>query len=125
MDINHFKSVNDLYGHPAGDLVLQQTGQYFSEYIRDTDFVARYGGDEFVGLFFESDSVALEGRLNELLRDFKANPLAVSDTDIIVSFSFGISSYGADGVELTTLLKVADQRMYAAKKQYKKEQAHD
>lgn len=125
IDMNGLKKINDAYGHVVGDCVLTTFAEYCKQFIRKSDVLARYGGDEFVGLFFESDPVALEGRLNELLRDFKANPLAVSDTDIIVSFSFGISSYGADGVELTTLLKVADQRMYAAKKQYKKEQAHD
>lgn len=124
-DMNGLKKINDIYGHMVGDEVLTTYAEYCKRFIRKSDILARFGGDEFVGLFFESDARALESRLTDLLNEFKRNPMDVSGQEVIVSFSFGVSSYGVDGTELTTLLKIADQRMYAAKKLYKKEQVND
>ncbi|MBM7562650.1 diguanylate cyclase [Fusibacter tunisiensis] len=117
-DINDLKKVNDRYGHIVGDQLLIKYAEISRTSIRKSDLLARYGGDEFVGLFFESDGHALESRLEELLKSFEDHPLELEGAKVVVSFSYGISNFGEDGTELTTLLRAADKRMYAAKKKH-------
>lgn len=118
MDINHFKSVNDLYGHPAGDLVLQQTSQYFMEYIRDTDFVARYGGDEFVFIFPETNLVSAQRLLAKLFDNYAQLPLKLpGDKEIKLSAAFGVAVFPDMADSGDALVQLADQEMYQHKRQ--------
>jgi diguanylate cyclase (GGDEF)-like protein len=118
MDINHFKAVNDRYGHPAGDLVLQQTGQYFVDFIRDTDFVARYGGDEFVFIFPETNLVSAQRLLTKLFGNYEKLPLKLpGDKEIKLSAAFGIAVFPEMADDGKNLVQLADQAMYQHKRQ--------
>lgn len=118
MDINHFKSVNDRYGHPAGDLVLQQTAQYFIEFIRDTDFVARFGGDEFVFIFPETNLVSAKRLLSKLFDNYAKLPLKLpGDKEIKLSAAFGVAVFPEMADNGKNLVQLADQEMYQHKRQ--------
>ena len=118
MDVNHFKSVNDLYGHPAGDLVLQQTGQYFLEFVRDTDFVARYGGDEFVFIFPETNLVSAQRLLAKLFENYENLSLKMpGEKEIKLSAAFGVAVFPDMADSGDALVQLADQAMYQHKRQ--------
>ena len=111
-DLDHFKSVNDTYGHSAGDRVLQAVGQYMRKNIRDVDILARYGGEEFVFLLPDADkeaAVCLSERLRRGLEDLRVDDLPAP------SLSLGVASYPADTVRLEDLIQQADAALYAAK----------
>jgi len=118
MDVNHFKNVNDRYGHPAGDLVLQQTGQYFVSSIRDTDFVARYGGDEFVFIFPETNQVSAQRLLEKLFTNYEKLAMKLpGDKEIKLDAAFGVAVFPDMAEDGKSLLQLADQEMYQHKRQ--------
>lgn len=119
-DMNDLKKINDKYGHIAGDLVIKTYADYCSHFMRKSDVISRYGGDEFVGLFFGSSRESLSKRLNKFLAELKVKPVKSDHHIIHFSFSYGIATFGKDGTELEALFKVADQRMYKFKTKYKK-----
>jgi diguanylate cyclase (GGDEF)-like protein len=111
-DLDHFKSVNDTYGHSAGDRVLQAIGHYLHKNIRDVDILARYGGEEFVFLLPDADkeaAVCLSERLRHGLEDLRV------DDRPVPTMSLGIASYPADSNRLEDLIQQADAALYAAK----------
>lgn len=111
-DLDHFKSVNDTYGHSAGDRVLQAASHYMSKNIRDVDILARYGGEEFVFLLPDADkeaAVCLPERLRRGLEDLRVADLPAP------SLSLGVASYPVDSVRLEDLIQQADAALYAAK----------
>lgn len=119
-DMNDLKKINDKYGHIAGDQVIKSYADYCSQFMRKSDVISRYGGDEFVGLFFGTSREQLSKRLNSFLNDLKLQPVKIDQQIVTFSFSYGISTFGVDGTDMETLFKVADQRMYKFKSKYKK-----
>lgn len=113
-DLNGLKSMNDKYGHLAGDNVIKEFANVISAAIRESDIFARFGGDEFIGIFFESDisklKVKFENILNKNLIKTKVN-----EDEIDIGFSYGISKYPEDGLTYEELFNKADQRMYVYK----------
>ena len=115
-DIDHFKRINDTYGHQAGDAILRGVAQTASGLLRKVDVLARYGGEEFIVLLPEADlvqsaSVAEKLRQALELRDFEVD----GGMHIKVSASFGVAAIcGEQGLEL--LIRQADQALYRAKK---------
>jgi diguanylate cyclase (GGDEF)-like protein len=116
IDLNHFKRINDLYGHQVGDVALQDIARCLRARTRDTDFLARLGGDEFV-LILPETSVSAANFLCNQLRTSVAECVVGwgKDGDSVIDFSTGIAGYPIDGEESATLLKAADEAMYAAK----------
>lgn len=128
MDLDNFKLVNDSLGHDAGDELLQQMGARLKEALRETDVVARQGGDEFLVLLSDlergsqsvrpdADTAVLAAetiaeRIHELLR----RPFAVGGTEFYITASIGISLFPLDGNDGKTLLKNADAAMYRSKR---------
>jgi diguanylate cyclase (GGDEF)-like protein len=113
LDLDHFKRVNDTFGHEAGDAVLAGVGDVLASKLRGSDFAARYGGEEFVVLLPATDragGVAVANNLRELLTE-----LRVPGLDAPVTGSFGVASYPEDALDASALLRVADQALYAAK----------
>jgi diguanylate cyclase (GGDEF)-like protein len=111
-DLDHFKSVNDTYGHSAGDRVLQAVGHYMRKNIRDVDILARYGGEEFVFLLPDADkeaAVCLSERLRRGLEELRVDDLPTP------SLSLGVASYPADSLKLEDLIQHADAALYTAK----------
>jgi diguanylate cyclase (GGDEF)-like protein len=119
MDIDHFKNLNDTYGHPKGDQVLAGVGKVLSNSLRAADFSFRYGGEEFAVLLPET---RLEGAflVAESLRDKMSkslSPLLGTEAEQQITISFGVACFPNDGSSTDQLLKHADQCLYKAKKQ--------
>lgn len=116
MDIDHFKSVNDTFGHDQGDLLLTSVAGRMRQQVRKSDTLARLGGDEFVLLVTDlqqaEDAVVIA---RNLLRVFE-KPFRIDGHDFFVTPSIGIAIYPADGHTAGLLLKHADIAMYASKK---------
>ena len=117
VDLNNFKQINDLYGHSVGDLVLTTFAERFSHLIRETDLLARYGGDEFVIVFFNSDyeQTLLKMEKIHLKITCQAIDLTPVKQKIHCTFSYGLGEFPRDGDSLKTLFHVADHRMYDMK----------
>jgi len=115
LDIDHFKQINDKYGHLSGDQVLKQFAAFLQKTVRNTDYVARYGGEEFVVILPETSLKKAE-ELAERLR-IKTTELTISlkQTDIKVTVSIGISSYPEHGESYEKILEAADTAMYQSK----------
>lgn len=116
LDINDFKSINDTHGHAIGDRVLCAVAQRLEHCLRETDTVARIGGDEFTALLTDIQSADDIAMKVEQISAAMAEPLA-SECSIIdmPSCSIGVACYPADGEDAATLLSHADNNMYRQK----------
>ena len=115
-DIDYFKSINDRYGHFIGDQVLKHVSDLLKSNQRDSDVLARFGGDEFIGILFNSNVEELNRKYFEINEMLTEKDLKVDDLNIACSFSFGIAQYPNDGETLDDLVKVADFEMYRNKR---------
>ena len=115
IDLDHFKQVNDFYGHRVGDVYLQQVAERFSEKLRGMDTLARVGGDEFIALI---PVVRHAGEVEEIVerlgRCFEA-PFRIDEYSIRGTGSIGFAIYPEDGLSKDELKRVADAAMYAKK----------
>ncbi|KAB3529029.1 diguanylate cyclase [Alkaliphilus serpentinus] len=112
-DIDHFKVVNDTYGHQKGDMVLAKLGKIILSNIRETDYPARYGGEEFIILLTgatKEDAYNVAEKIRTSIHEAK---LLGDDEDLTISC--GISSFPHDGMNKDSLIERADQALYAAK----------
>ena len=115
LDLCWFKNINDKYGHETGDLVLKVLGSRLEKVFRESDVVARFGGDEFVALLYDCD----ENNLSQLLdRVFQIveEPIQLDDKSFQVGVNVGVAIYPDDARELDQLIRLADMAMYYAKK---------
>jgi diguanylate cyclase (GGDEF)-like protein len=111
-DLDHFKRINDSFGHTVGDRVLKAVGRFLQNNIRDVDIIARYGGEEFVILLPEAEkeeAFTVSERLRNSLADMKIDGLPQ------MTVSLGIASYPEDGESIDLIIKQADTALYAAK----------
>src|SRR5688572_17794727 len=115
LDLDGFKSINDVLGHSAGDQLLQQVAARLTASIRTSDTACRYGGDEFVLLLPELDFVESAVAAAEKIRAHVATPYLVDGTSSHVTASIGIAVYPTDGMEFDELIKRADAGMYRNK----------
>jgi len=115
IDLDRFKSVNDTLGHAAGDELLQTVAQRLGTSIRETDTLARQGGDEFILAVDDVKDINAVGMLAQKMLDLIAQPIRLGGLDLNVSASIGISLFPDDGAELSELMKNADIAMYQAK----------
>ena len=119
LDLNKFKPVNDIYGHHVGDLLLQQFAQRLKSCVRESDSLARFGGDEFVVLL---TNVASDASLSEIILNLRksiSDDFIINEKHINISMSVGYATYPSDGTDPDVLLSVADHNMYADKKSQK------
>lgn len=117
IDIDHFKSINDCYGHPVGDGVLKHLAAIVQKNIRSTDYFARYGGEEFCILLpstLEKDASVLAERLRQT---YAAMVMEFGDKVVRSTLSIGISDSIHAGSEFASLVAAADQAMYRAKQE--------
>lgn len=113
MDIDRFKSINDTYGHPAGDEVLKHFAKIIDTSIRPGDVSCRYGGEEFIALIHHSspaEAYLAAERIRKTLEQ-RVNPVGVT-----ITVSLGISHYPTHAVSAEALILMADQALYRAKK---------
>ena len=115
IDLDHFKEVNDTLGHDSGDLLLIEAADRIRHCVRDSDTVARMGGDEFTVVLSElSGAERLERILQKILGALSA-AFQLGDEQVFISASIGITMYPADATEVESLFKNADQALYVAK----------
>jgi len=116
LDLDKFKKVNDTYGHPAGDRVLQQSARIILQRIRNCDFAARYGGEEFVVILpetSEENSVTIGERIKDTIAQHTFN--LPDGKDIRITISIGIASFPANAMTAEKLIERADQALYNVK----------
>ncbi len=112
VDIDHFKAINDTYGHLKGDQIIKEFARFLKDELRKTDTVIRYGGDEFICVMPEVIRQDAEWIYRRILERCKARDFG----GLTITLSAGIASFPDDGRDFETLLKVADQVLYDAKR---------
>lgn len=115
LDLDGFKSVNDTYGHDVGDAFLVTVSQVMHKVMRDSDTLARIGGDEFVAVLVDVKSPYDCTQLVERILDACAEPVIIQDKTLRISASVGITLYPQDDVDADQLMRHADRALYEAK----------
>lgn len=115
LDLDFFKNINDTYGHPAGDLVLAEFAKYLKENVRQTDYVFRYGGEEFVVLFSGATDSESKIALEKILQGFSEKRFEPCGNSFSVTFSAGVFMADQPGIGKETIVRAADQALYEAK----------
>jgi diguanylate cyclase (GGDEF)-like protein len=116
LDLDHFKQVNDVHGHPAGSRVLAEAAEVISRTMRNVDIAFRYGGDEFVVVLPQTSGASAAKAANRLLVALRARRfLSLEGLSLHLTASLGIASYPEDAKDAAALLERADQRMYLVK----------
>lgn len=114
-DIDHFKKINDNYGHPVGDAVLKKIGKLLNETVRTVDVAARYGGEEFVALLVNTDFKGAAQMAERIRASIENSKFMLNGQRIPVTVSVGYAVSPEDAKEKSTLIEMADQALYAAK----------
>jgi diguanylate cyclase (GGDEF)-like protein/PAS domain S-box-containing protein len=115
-DIDHFKQLNDTYGHPAGDEVLRTLGRLLQHHARSSDIPCRYGGEEFVVVLPDMPLEAVRERAELMRRDFAGLRIAFGGAELIATLSIGVSGYPGHGKTADELIRAADLALYEAKR---------
>lgn len=117
VDIDHFKSVNDTHGHPAGDAVLRRVAQRLSAQVRTVDRIARYGGEEFAIVLVQTDRRAALEVASRIVATVAAQPVPIDGgLELPLTVSAGLAVLPADAKHIEQLISAADRALYAAKK---------
>jgi diguanylate cyclase (GGDEF)-like protein len=114
IDLDNFKAVNDKYGHLGGDKVLISLGQLLLQSVRDTDYVGRYGGEEFMVVFSDAEPSVIESKMNNILTAFLQINYTVDKQSFHCSFSAGLAT-STHHEKLSELVSSADAALYKAK----------
>lgn len=115
LDLDYFKDVNDRWGHAAGDLLLKKVADRLADEVRDTDTVARQGGDEFSIVLSSLNSISDARQIAEKIVASFYQPFHLDSIDAYVTTSLGVAMYPDHGEDIDTLIKHADKAMYEAK----------
>ncbi len=115
VDLDRFKTINDTFGHSIADALLVEIAQRLRSCVRQTDTVARFGGDEFTIILPDLHQPEDAARVAEKILESVVEPAAVGGATIEISVSVGVAVYPYDGTDSDTLLRNADKAMYRAK----------
>ncbi|MED4732317.1 GGDEF domain-containing protein [Aneurinibacillus migulanus] len=113
VDVNHFKTINDTYGHETGDKILKHISNVLLNNTKQRDIIARWGGDEFLIIVPHTDQQGMESIIHRVKEDVKNLSKVMK---VNVSLSMGVSIYPDDGKELEGLIRISDYNMYELKK---------
>jgi diguanylate cyclase (GGDEF)-like protein len=115
VDIDHFKSVNDRFGHAAGDKTLQVVSKFLKQHLKRPEFIARWGGEEFVMLFPDTTIEMVEDKLNALRNKLASMPFKFKQEKVKITASFGATCFNTnDSTE--SVFERADEYLYQAKR---------
>lgn len=114
VDIDHFKNVNDTYGHNCGDITLNSSAKWIKENLRNSDIVFRYGGEEFVILLSDTDASGAQLLAERIRASIECHTIAYDMQTIKVTASLGVSTLQSDDT-IESFVKRADEAMYTAK----------
>jgi two-component system cell cycle response regulator len=117
LDLDHFKSVNDTYGHEMGDLVLRKFGGLLRVSFREHDVAARIGGEEFLVAAYSATQDSLAQRLRQTLRKLMSKRFESGGRTFAVSFSAGVVEFIANKGDFDSLYRAADALLYRAKQE--------
>lgn len=116
IDVDHFKSVNDNYGHPVGDTVLREVAKRLAGILRSVDRVARFGGEEFALILMQTERVAAMDVARRVCEIVEKDPVSIGDgVTLKITVSAGVAISPADGKSSAALIGAADKALYAAK----------
>jgi diguanylate cyclase (GGDEF)-like protein len=115
LDVDHFKKLNDTYGHPAGDAALKHAARIVEGHLRKGDLSARYGGEEFVAILPGADEAGAVQLAERVRKALQKGQIVFEGARIGVTASFGVAVWPGDGKAAETLLAAADRALYAAK----------
>jgi len=115
IDIDHFKKINDTYGHQVGDEILKYMANMIKSSMREFDFIARYGGEEFALIMTQTDKKTALQVLRELTNLIKNYPPVVDENIIKITVSIGVSEFPLEALSKSQIIRVADERLYKAK----------
>jgi diguanylate cyclase (GGDEF)-like protein len=115
LDIDHFKKLNDTFGHPAGDAALKHTARVLEQHLREGDEAARYGGEEFAIILPGADAAGALPLAERVRAAIEKSHLVFEGARLAVTVSVGVAAWPEDGHELPDLLGAADRALYAAK----------
>ena len=115
VDIDHFKSINDRFGHAAGDKTLQVVSKYLKQQIGDNEFIARWGGEEFVMLLPNTPMKHIEAKLNEIRIALSQMPFKFKQQKVQITASFGATSFRKNE-DKEAVFERADEYLYKAKR---------
>jgi diguanylate cyclase (GGDEF)-like protein len=115
LDLDHFKQVNDTYGHQTGDLVLQEFANHCKKSVREVDLVGRYGGEEIIILLPETDIKTAQFVAERLRKSLEKKDFTISNHEIKVTVSIGVAGKDDYTPHLETLIARSDQALYIAK----------
>ena len=115
VDLDHFKKVNDHYGHAAGDAVLRATAQLISQTLRVSDIACRYGGEELVLILPDCSSGNAVKRAEQICNAIRAQAITENGQTLFVTGSFGVASTEHAGWEACDVIRLADKALYQAK----------
>lgn len=115
IDLDHFKSINDRYGHAIGDEVLRAVARRFEAGLREGDWVARWGGEKFLFVLHGSSAEEASGIIKRLADQVRDVPVRTDVGNIALSFSAGVAAYGRSDRGIEPVLETIDQALYRAK----------
>jgi diguanylate cyclase (GGDEF)-like protein len=115
LDLDHFKSINDTYGHKTGDILLTTMADRLRNALRETDTVARIGGDEFVLVLTEHEDENLSANILKRIMGIISQPAIIEGKSFSFTCSMGVAAYPTDGEDPEVLMKHADIAMYRSK----------
>ncbi|WP_341708086.1 GGDEF domain-containing protein [Halopseudomonas sp.] len=115
LDVDHFKQVNDSWGHEAGDRALQHLCRVLGKRLRSSDVIGRLGGEEFGLLLHNTDAVAAEQLVQTLCEQLERSPLVWQDRPLQLTATFGVACWPRDADDAAGLYRCADQRLYRGK----------
>ena len=115
VDLDHFKRINDTYGHAAGDEVLQQSARCMQLAVRTYDRIGRYGGEEFLIIVPECDWNQIMGLAQRICDSISTRPTTTQSGEVAMTASLGVAAGNAQDDDSSVLIKAADQALYRAK----------
>lgn len=115
LDLDHFKSFNDTYGHDVGDLMLKQLGKLLSSHVRAGDIACRFGGEEFIVVMPKASLTVARQRANDWRSRFESMELVIEGEVLKATLSAGVAVYPLHGTTSEEIIRKADQAMYSAK----------